>query len=94
MVTFWAHIPKLVVRFNPPHQINAKVKRSFTTHVDFKEKVYLESEPEVIRTVSGFLVREGSITIGVVKGENESWHQPFEVIPYKSKVFVIKGFKK
>ena len=71
-----------------------KVKKSFTTHVDFKEKVYLESEPEVIRTVSGFLIRPGSITIGVVKGENETWHQPFEIIPYKSKVFTIKGFVK
>jgi hypothetical protein len=70
------------------------MRKTFITHVDFKEKIYLETEPETIRTVSGFLVRNDSITIGVTKGENETWHQPFEVIPYKSKVFVIKGFKK
>ena len=94
MVTREAHILKLVVRFNYPLQLRCEVKKSFTTHVDWKEKVYIESEPDVIKTVSGFLVRPGAITIGLTKGENESWHQPWEVIPYKSKIFTIKGFKK
>jgi len=76
------------------YNLPATMKKSFTTHVNFKERVYIESEPDVIKTVSGFLVRPGSITIGLTKGENESWHQPWEVIPYKTKIFVIKGFKK
>jgi hypothetical protein len=42
--------------------------------------------------VSGFLLRPDSMVIGLVCGENETWHQMNEVILLRGN-FKVKGFK-
>jgi hypothetical protein len=67
------------------------VKKSFTTEFNFGQEVVSKTEPGTIRMVSGFLLRPGSIVIGLVCGENESWHQMNEVRAINE--FKVKGFR-
>lgn len=67
------------------------MKKSFTTEFNFGQEVVLKTEPGTIRMVSGFLLRPGSIVIGLVCGENESWHQMNEVRAINE--FKVKGFR-
>ncbi len=69
------------------------MRKSFRTDFDFGDEVCLKTDRDVKRIVSGFLVRPKGITIGLVKGEEETWHQPIEIITIKRPI-VIKGFKK
>ena len=68
------------------------VKKSFKTDFNFGEEVVLKTEPGTIRIVSGFLLRPGNIVIGLVCGENETWHQMNEVVMMKGN-FKVKEFK-
>lgn len=68
------------------------MKKSFNTSYNIGEEVYLRTEPETKRIVSGYLIRSKSVTIGLVKGDEESWHQEIEILrPIRIKV---KGFGK
>jgi hypothetical protein len=68
------------------------MKKSFNTSFNIGEEVYLRTEPDTKRIVSGYLIRSRSVTIGLVKGDEESWHQEIELIrPIRIKV---KGFGK
>jgi hypothetical protein len=68
------------------------VKKSFKTEFNFGQEVILKTEPNTVRIVSGFLLRPGSLVIGLVNGENETWHQMNEVVMMKGN-FKVKGFK-
>lgn len=68
------------------------MKKSFMTSFSIGEEVYLRTEPDTKRIVSGYLIRSKSVTIGLVKGDEESWHQEIEILrPIRIKV---KGFGK
>lgn len=56
------------------------------------ESVYLKTEPEKVKIVSGYLVRQKSVTYGLAGGEEETWHQEVEIEKLPGKV-VVKGFK-
>ena len=68
------------------------VKKSFKTEFNFGEEVVLKTDPGVIRIVNGFLLRPGNVTIGLAYGQEETWHQPAEIMAIKSQ-FKVKGFK-
>jgi hypothetical protein len=55
------------------------------------ESVYLKAAPETVRIVSGYLVRQKSVTYGLAKEGEETWHQESEIERIKGKV-VVKGF--
>ena len=57
------------------------------------ESVYLKAAPETVRIISGYLVRQKSITYGLAKEDEETWHQEVEIEKLPGKV-VVKGFKK
>ena len=57
------------------------------------ESVYLKAAPETVRIISGYLVRQKSVTYGLAKEDEETWHQEGEIERVKGKV-VVKGFKK
>jgi len=57
------------------------------------EIVYLKAAPETIRIISGYLVRQKSVTYGLAKEDEETWHQEVEIEKLPGKV-VVKGFKK
>jgi len=67
------------------------MKKYFTTEFDFGQKVFLKTEPETIRMVTGFLVNKDSVMVGLKKGEDMTFHDMYEV--ESCKVFKIKGFK-
>ena len=67
--------------------------KKFKTEFNYGQEVVLRTEPGTVRMVSGFLLRPGSIVIGLVCGENESWHQMNEVVAVKGN-FKVKGFSK
>jgi len=56
------------------------------------ESVYLKAAPETVRIVSGYLVRQKSVTYGLAKEDEETWHQEVEIEKLPGKV-VVKGFK-
>lgn len=56
------------------------------------ESVYLKAAPETVRIISGYLVRQKSVTYGLAGGEEETWHQEVEIEKLPGKV-VVKGFK-
>jgi hypothetical protein len=56
------------------------------------ESVYLKVAPESIRIISGYLVRQKSVTYGLAKEDEETWHQECEIERIKGAV-VVKGFK-
>ncbi len=66
--------------------------KKFKTDFNFGQRVVLRTDPGVIRMVNGFLLRPGNITIGLAYGENETWHQPGEIMPINC-AFKVKGFK-
>jgi len=68
------------------------MRKSFTTSFDYGDSVTLKTEPDTVRVVNGFLVRKGSVMIGLARGDDESWHQMTEIIEAK-KIFKVKGFK-
>lgn len=57
------------------------------------ESIYLKAAPETVRIVSGYLVRQKSVTYGLAKEDEETWHQECEIEKLPGKV-VVKGFKK
>ena len=69
------------------------MRKVIHTKFDFGETVVLKTEPEIKRLISGFLIRQKSITYGVVKGEDESWHSEIELMSC-GKPFKVKGFVK
>ena len=56
------------------------------------ESVYLKAAPEKTFVISGYLVRQKSVTYGIAGEEDETWHQECEIARLKGNV-VIKGFK-
>ena len=50
------------------------MRKSFTTSFDYGDPVTLKTEPDTVRVVNGFLVRKGSVMIGLARGDDESWH--------------------
>lgn len=56
------------------------------------ESVCLKAAPETVRIISGYLVRQKSVTYGLAGGEEETWHQEVEIEKLPGKV-VVKGFK-
>lgn len=57
------------------------------------ERVYLKTEPDKLRIISGgYLVRQKSVTYGLAGSEEETWHQEVEIEKLPGKV-VVKGFK-
>lgn len=68
------------------------VKKSFKTDYFFGQEVVLKTDPGVIRIVNGFLLRPGNVTIGLAYGQEETWHQPAEIMAIKLQ-FKVKGFK-
>ena len=66
--------------------------KKFKTEFQFGETVFLRTQPDTLRVVSGFLLRPGNVTIGLACGESESWHQMNEVAPMHRTV-KVKGFK-
>jgi len=56
------------------------------------EMVYLKAAPEIMRVVSGYLVRQKSVTYGLAKEDEETWHQECEIARLRGNV-VIKGFR-
>jgi len=66
--------------------------KSFKTEFNFDDTVALKTEPSSVRVVTGFLIRKGSVTIGLANGTDETWHQLGEVMKVKGS-FVVKGFK-
>ena len=67
--------------------------KSFKTRFNYEDEVLLKTDPESRRIVSGFLLRKGSVMIGLMKGEEESWHFDGELCEVKKPV-IVKGFKK
>jgi|WetSurSiteA1Bulk_404760.scaffolds.fasta_scaffold741140_1 hypothetical protein len=67
------------------------MKKTFHTDYNYNDWVCLKSDPENKRQVVGFLLRPGSVTIGVAKGDEETWHQPIELMKIKEP-FRVKGF--
>lgn len=57
------------------------------------EQVYLKTEPDKLRIISGYLVRQKSVTYGLAGSEEETWHQEVEIAKLPCKV-VVKGFGK
>jgi len=57
------------------------------------EQVCLKAEPDKTRIVSGYLVRQKSVTYGLAGADEETWHQEVEIEKLPGKV-VVKGFKK
>jgi len=68
-----------------------KVIKKFKTEFSFGDSVVLKTDPGTVRIVNGFLLRPGNVTIGLACGENESWHQPGEIMKLQG-VFKVKGF--
>ena len=58
-----------------------------------RDRVYLKAEPDKTRIVSGYLVRQKSVTYGLAGAGEETWHQEVEIEKLPGKV-VVKGFKK
>ena len=56
-----------------------------------EELVCLKAAPEKTFVISGYLVRQKSITYVLAGEEDESWHQEAEIERIKGKV-VVKGF--
>ena len=42
--------------------------KSFKTRFNYEDEVLLKTDPESRRIVSGFLLRKGSVMIGLMKG--------------------------
>ena len=57
------------------------------------ESVYLKAAPETVRIVSGYLVRQKSVTYGLAKEDEETWHQECEIERPRGNV-VIRGFRR
>lgn len=76
------------------HQNNRMKKMAKVISVAFNEgeSVYLKAAPETVRIISGYLVRQKSVTYGLAGGEEETWHQEVEIEKLPGKV-VVKGFK-
>ena len=56
------------------------------------ESVYLKVSTEVPRVISGYLVRQKSVTYGLAKEDEETWHQECKIARLRGNA-VIKGFK-
>ena len=68
------------------------MRKSFTILFNEGEAVYLKTEPEVDRVISGYLIRGKSVVYGLKEGECESWHLDYEIERIKKRV-IVKGFK-
>jgi ribosomal protein L21E len=69
------------------------MRKTITVKYNQGDLVTLKSEPDVIRTISGYLIKGRNITYGLAKGaEEESWHVEDEISPVKKNV-IVKGFK-
>lgn len=56
------------------------------------DPVILRAKPETLRIITGYILRDKSVVYGLSDGENESWHQDYEIEP-TAKAPKIKGFK-
>lgn len=68
------------------------IKR-FTIKYNFGDFVILKTDPETKRIISGLMFRPGSVTYGLAKGDEETWHQEIEIAPI-AKPVKVKGFLK
>ena len=69
------------------------MKRTIDISFDLEETVVLKTDPGNVRQVSAWLVRPDNITYGIVRGEDERWHDEAQ-IQRLQKPFVVKGFIK
>ena len=67
------------------------MKKVINISFDFNESIVLKTDPGNVRQISAWLVRPGNITYGVVKGEDESWHDESQ-IEHLQRPFRVKGF--
>jgi hypothetical protein len=65
--------------------------KRFKTEFNYEQVVVLKTDPGTIRIVNGFLLRPGSVLVGLACGEEETWHQMHEIAPARPE-FKIKGF--
>ena len=70
------------------------MKKTINVKFNYEDKVVLKTQPEVVRIISGYLIRPKNITYGLACGEEETWHQEIEIETANSKVFKVKGFQK
>ena len=68
------------------------MKKSITVRYQLGEEVILKTDPEVKRIVTGYLLRLKSVTYGLAKGEEETWHNELEIAS-TGKPFKVKGFR-
>lgn len=68
------------------------MRKSFNTRFDYGDPVVLNSDPDVIRIVTGYLVRKGSLMIGLTLRDDESFHLDADIKTVQ-KPFKVKGFK-
>jgi hypothetical protein len=67
------------------------MRKIINVKFDYGTEVVLKTDPGIIRVVSGYLLRQGSIQYGLAKGEEETWHQELELMGVKN--FIVHGFK-
>ena len=67
------------------------MRKSFKTDFNYEDIVTLKTDTETQRQVSGFLLRKGSVMIGLMRGEEETWHQLCEIDKVK-KPIIVRGF--
>jgi ribosomal protein S10 len=74
------------------------MKKTFTARFNWGEAVVLKTDPTTIRQISGMMLRplpdkkKVFVTYGLIKGEEETWHNEFEIATYGQQ-FKVKGFK-
>lgn len=68
------------------------MRKTINVKFHIGDKVTLESEPDVIRVVSGYLVRERSVSYLLdLKGDEAAFEG---AVISKKKNIIVKGFKK
>lgn len=68
------------------------VKR-FNSDFSIGDEVFIKTLPDTLCVVTGFLVRNKNVTVGVQRGENEEWYEMCALAKAKGAV-KIKGFGK
>ena len=70
------------------------MRKTFTVKYSISDPVVLKTQPDQVRIVSGYLIREKAVTYGLVLGDNETWHQDIEIEPANAKIFQVRRFHK
>ena len=69
------------------------MRKSFKTDFDYGDEVFVKTLPDTKCIVTGFLVRQRSVVVGVQKGDGEEWFEMCALVGVKKPV-TIKGFLK